>query len=81
MVYVDKLKSGKKHFYYLGKTVRLGPNKWKKIRIKLGTEKPSQEIIAQKLKELKLEEHNIYNSDFIDANNLEINFLKIMKRC
>ncbi len=72
MAYVDKLNSGKKHFYYLGKTIRLGPNKWKKIRIKLGTEKPSQEMIAKKLKELKLEEYKIYNADYIDANKLEI---------
>jgi len=50
----------------------LDSDKWKKIRIKLGTEKPSKELIAKKLKELKLEEYNIYNEDFIDANKLEI---------
>jgi len=72
MAYIDKLKSGNKTFYYLGKTVRLDSDKWKKIRIKLGTEKPSKELIAKKLKELKLEEYNIYNEDFIDANKLEI---------
>ena len=31
MAYVDKIKSGKKTFYYLGKTIRIGENKWKKI--------------------------------------------------
>lgn len=72
MAYIDKIESGNKKFFYLGKTVRIGPDKWKKIRIKLGTEKPSKEIIAKKLKELKLEQYKIYNNDFIDANKLEV---------
>ena len=37
MAYIDKVKSGDKIFYYLGKTIRMGTDKWKKIRIKLGT--------------------------------------------
>ncbi len=72
MAYVDKIKSGKKHFYYLGKTIRLDKGKWKKIRIKLGTEKPSKELIAKKLKELNLEQYKVYNGDYIDANKLEV---------
>lgn len=72
MSYIDRIKSGKKTFYYLGKTMRIGPNKWKKIRIKLGTEKPSKELITKKLKELKLNELNIYNSDYIGADKLEV---------
>ncbi|MEK6916968.1 MAG: Fic family protein [Nanoarchaeota archaeon] len=72
MAYIDKIKSGNKTFFYLGKTIRIGSNKWKKIRIKLGTEKPSKEIIATKLKELNLEQYKIYNEDFIDPNKLEV---------
>ena len=72
MSYIDRVKSGKKTFYYLGKTIRIGLDKWKKIRIKLGTKKPSKELVAKKLKELKLEELDIYNKDYIDANKLEI---------
>ena len=72
MAYIDKIKSGNKTFYYLGKTIRINSNKWKKIRIKLGTKKPTNELISGKLKELKLEELDIYNSDYIDANKLEI---------
>jgi hypothetical protein len=59
MAYIDKVKSGKKTYYYLGKTLRLGANKWKKLRIRLGTEKPSRELIAKKLKQLKLEQYKI----------------------
>jgi len=72
MAYIDRIRSGKKTFYYLGKTIRVGPNKWKKIRIKLGTESPSKELISKKLKALKLEELNTYNSDYIDVDKLEV---------
>ena len=72
MAYIDKLKSGNKTFYYLGKTIRLDSNKWKKIRIKLGTEKPTKKLIAQKLKILKIEEYKVYNEDHINADKLEI---------
>ncbi|MBN2052835.1 Fic family protein [Candidatus Woesearchaeota archaeon] len=72
MAYIDKIKSGKKTFYYLGKTIRTGANEWKKIRIKLGTKEPTREEIAQKLKKLKLEEYKIYNKDYLDADKLEI---------
>lgn len=71
MAYIDKIKSGKKTFYYLGKTIRIGANKWKKIRIKLGEKEPAREEISRKLKELKLEEYNIYNQDYLDSNKLE----------
>ncbi len=72
MAYIDRIKSGNKTFYYLGKTIRMGPNKWKKIRVKLGTKKPTKKLISKKLKELKLEEYNVYNLDYINANKLEI---------
>ena len=72
MAYIDKFKSGKKYFYYLGKTIRLSHHKWKKIRINLGTKKPSKEIISKKLKELRLEQYKIYNEDYIDSDKLEV---------
>src|SRR3989339_2225555 len=72
MAYVDKIKSGKKTFYYLGKTIRIGEDKWKKIRIKLGVKEPTREEVGKKLKELRLEEYKVYNQDYLDANKLEI---------
>ncbi len=71
MAYIDRVKSGNKTFYYLGKTIRIGADKWKKIRIKLGDKKPSKELIAVKLKQLKLEGYKVYNKDYIDADKLE----------
>ena len=72
MAYVDKIKSGKKTFYYLGKTIRIGKDKWKKIRIKLGEKEPTSEEVRKKLKELRLEEYKVYNEDYLDADKLEI---------
>ena len=72
MAYIDRVKSPTKTFYYLGKTLRVGPNKWKKIRVKLGSKKTTKEEIASKLKELKLDEYKIYNENYIGADKLEI---------
>ena len=72
MAYIDKISSGNKTFYYLCKTIRIGPDKWKKIRIKLGTQKPSKQLISNKFKQLKLQELEIYNKDYIDASKLEV---------
>src|SRR3989338_7060083 len=72
MAYIDKIKSGSKTFYYLGKTIRTGKNTWKKLRIKLGEKEPSRELIQRKLKELRLEQYNVYNEGYIDADKLEV---------
>jgi len=47
MAYIDKVKSGNKTFYYLGKTLRLGANKWKKIRVYVGDKKPTKSEIQK----------------------------------
>src|SRR3989338_8346900 len=62
MAYIDKLKSGNKTFYYLGKTIRLEENKWKKLRVKLGNKKPSKELIKKKLEELKDDFKEVYQN-------------------
>ncbi|MFH0978339.1 MAG: Fic family protein [Candidatus Woesearchaeota archaeon] len=72
MAYIDRVKSGKKTFYYLGKTIRLGQKEWKKIRIKLGEKEPTKEEIAAKLKDLRLEQYKVYNEEYLDAAKLEV---------
>ena len=39
VAYIDRVKSGDNVFYYLGKTMRVGADKWKKIRIKFRSRK------------------------------------------
>jgi Fic family protein len=71
MAYIDKIRSGNKTFYYLGKTVRIGPDKWKKLRVKLGTEPPSRELVARKLRDLNLERYKVFDDEYIDTHKLE----------
>ncbi len=47
MAYMEIIKRNKKEYYYLTKNVRLGSNKWKKIRIFMGGKKPSQEELKK----------------------------------
>jgi len=53
MAYVETIKRGKKEYYYLTKNVRLSLNKWKKIRIFLGDEKPSKEELKKHAKQIE----------------------------
>jgi Fic family protein len=47
MAYIETIRRNKREYYYLTKNVRLGLNKWKKIRIFLGNKKPSQEELKK----------------------------------
>ncbi|MFH1587727.1 MAG: Fic family protein [Candidatus Diapherotrites archaeon] len=49
---VERKISGKT-YYYLDKNIRIGKNKWKKVSISLGREKPSEKELKKKEKELK----------------------------
>jgi Fic family protein len=42
MAYIETLKRNGKEYYYLTKNIRLGLNKWKKIRVFLGDKKPTK---------------------------------------
>lgn len=54
MAYVETIKQGNKDYYYLTKNIRISSNKWKKIRVFIGTKKPLKEELknyAQKIEE------------------------------
>ena len=77
MAYIEKLKRGKKEYYYLTKNIRISVNKWKKIRIFLGDKKPSKEKlrnytkkIEEKAKPLIRKSHYLYLSEH-DAETLQ----------
>lgn len=42
MTYIETTKQGNKEYYYLTKNIRIGTNKWKKIRVYLGNRKPTK---------------------------------------
>ena len=47
MSYIEILKRGQKTYYYLTKNVRVGKDKWKKVRVYLGDKKPANARIRQ----------------------------------
>ena len=53
MAYLETIKRNKKEYYYLTKNVRLGLDKWKKIRIFLGDKKPSQQELKKHAQEIE----------------------------
>jgi hypothetical protein len=53
MTYAETIKREEKKYYYLTKNIRLGLNKWEKIRIFLGDKKPSKEGLKKYAKELE----------------------------
>ena len=55
MAYVEIIKRNKKEYFYLTKNIRLGLNKWKKVRIYLGDKQPTKEELAQSTKKIEAE--------------------------
>lgn len=53
MTYVEAIKQGKKEYYYLTKNIRIGINKWRKIRAYLGSKKPTKEDIQKYAKKIE----------------------------
>lgn len=47
MTYIETIKRNNKKYYYLTKNIRIGINKWKKIRVFLGDKNPSKEQIKK----------------------------------
>lgn len=47
MVSIEKLKKGKNIYYYISKNFRIGDNKWKKIRVYIGNEEPTEKQIKE----------------------------------
>lgn len=53
MTYLETIKRNKKKYYYLTKNLRISTNKWKKIRIFLGDEKPSQKKLKKLIQKIE----------------------------
>ncbi|MBI3051237.1 Fic family protein [Candidatus Woesearchaeota archaeon] len=53
MAYIETIRRNNKEYHYLTKNVRLGLNKWKKIRIFLGDKKPAVKELKKRAKEIE----------------------------
>ncbi len=53
MAYIETIKRGKNKYYYLTKNIRIGPKKWKKIRVYIGDRKPLSTEIKKYTKKIE----------------------------
>ena len=47
MTYIETIKRGNRKYYYLTKNLRVGINKWKKIRVYIGDKKPTKSEVQK----------------------------------
>jgi Fic family protein len=52
MAYIETIRRNGKEYFYLTKNVRLGTDRWKKIRIFLGNRRPSKEELKRHAREI-----------------------------
>lgn len=81
MAYLEIIKQNKKEYYYLTKNIRTAPNKWKKIRIYIGDERPSKKDIkkyASKIEE-KIKEAGMIKSKYSYLSNEDAEMLEDLK--
>ena len=76
MTYIEKIERGGKNYYYLTKNIRVGFNKWKKIRQYIGNRKPTKEEIRiyTKVIEMKVKNGGFVKRKYLylTDNNAEI---------
>ncbi len=81
MTYVETIKRGNKEYNYLTKNIRVGTNKWKKIRIYVGNKKPTKSEIkeyAQKI-EKRVKKEGLSKSEYSYLSNQDAETLQDLK--
>jgi Fic family protein len=53
MTYIETIRRGNKDYFYLTKNMRIGTNKWKKVRVYLGDKKPTKLEIKKYAKQIE----------------------------
>ena len=69
MVYIEKQERDGKKYYYVVKNIRLKNNKWKKVRIYMGTRKPLEEDIEKSIE--MIENTNIKKTEYLEKKQVE----------
>ncbi len=66
MTYIETIKRGDKEYYYLTKNLRVGINKWKKIRVYIGDKKPTKSEIQKYAEQIekKIEQEGLKKSEY-----------------
>jgi len=81
MTYVEIIKRGDKEYYYLTKNIRMGANKWKKIRVYIGDKKPTKIEIKKHTREIekRVEKKRLIKSDYSYLSNEDAETLQDLK--
>ena len=66
MTYIETIKRGDKEYYYLTKNLRVGINKWKKIRVYIGDKKPTKSEIQKYAEQIEkqIEQEGLKKSEY-----------------
>ena len=66
MTYIEIIKRGDKKYYYLTKNLRVGINRWKKIRVYIGDKKPTKSEIQKYAEQIEkqIEQEGLKKSEY-----------------
>ena len=66
MTYLEIIKRGDKEYYYLTKNLRVGINKWKKMRVYIGDKKPTKSEIQKYAEQIEkqIEQEGLKKSEY-----------------
>ncbi|MDP7323678.1 MAG: Fic family protein [Candidatus Woesearchaeota archaeon] len=81
MTYVETIKRGNKKYYYLTKNIRVGTNKWKKIRVYIGDKKPTKADVRKYAQEIekRAEKEGLTKSEYSYLSNEDAEILQDLK--
>ena len=81
MTYVETIKRGNKEYYYLTKNIRIGTNKWKKIRVYIGNKRPTRTEIKRHTQEIekRAEKEGLRKSGYSYLTNEDAETLQDLK--
>ncbi|MEW5896355.1 MAG: Fic family protein [Nanoarchaeota archaeon] len=81
MAYIEIIKRGDKEYYYLTKNLRIGINKWKKIRIYIGDKKPAKAEIQKYAEQIEkqIEQQGLTKSEYSFLNEEDAETLQDLK--
>ena len=81
MTYIETIKRGNKEYYYLTKNIRIGANKWKKIRIYIGDKKPTKADVKKYAQEIekRAKKEGLTKSEYSYLTNEDAETLQDLK--
>lgn len=81
MTYVEAIRRKDKTYYYVTKNIRISLNKWKKIRIYLGNNKPSPDEIKLHIEQIetKMADQGIFKSEYAHLSREDAETLQDLK--